>query len=213
MMIECFLVQSDFMIAFPFCLSSEVISVEWCLRHTSILCHDKYDVDFCEMHFYYLRLCCCCFWILAYGIFIQLKRNCVSNNQIFFQLLKYSILCFCNSAISDTCLAMEEWVENPHAASALSSILPCVDQRTTNNTLVQSKEVITDIVNVVNTYIYTFANANPSQTEFNYYNQSGPSMPPLCYPFDSLYQDRQCEPREVSMANASVVCLSSLSTS
>lgn len=110
-----------------------------------------------------------------------------------------------NNAISDTCLAMEEWVENPHAASALSSILPCVDQRTTNNTLVQSKEVITDIVNVVNTYIYTFANANPSQTEFNYYNQSGPSMPPLCYPFDSLYQDRQCEPREVSMANASVV--------
>uniref|UniRef100_A0A6N2MXL9 RING-CH-type domain-containing protein n=1 Tax=Salix viminalis TaxID=40686 RepID=A0A6N2MXL9_SALVM len=108
-------------------------------------------------------------------------------------------------AISDTCLAMEEWVENPHAASALSSILPCVDQRTTNNTLVQSKEVITDIVNVVNTYIYTFANANPSQTDFNYYNQSGPSMPPLCYPFDSHYQDRQCEPREVSMANASVV--------
>ncbi|KAJ6718852.1 TRANSMEMBRANE PROTEIN [Salix purpurea] len=112
-----------------------------------------------------------------------------------------------NNAISDTCLAMEEWVENPHAASALSSILPCVDQRTTNNTLVQSKEVITDIVNVVNTYIYTFANANPSQTDFNYYNQSGPSMPPLCYPFDSHYQDRQCEPREVSMANASVVCL------
>ncbi|KAJ6771909.1 TRANSMEMBRANE PROTEIN [Salix koriyanagi] len=110
-----------------------------------------------------------------------------------------------NNAISDTCLAMEEWVENPHAASALSSILPCVDQRTTNNTLVQSKEVITDIVNVVNTYIYTFANANPSQTDFNYYNQSGPSMPPLCYPFDSHYQDRQCEPREVSMANASVV--------
>ncbi|KAJ6431757.1 hypothetical protein OIU84_019105 [Salix udensis] len=110
-----------------------------------------------------------------------------------------------NNAISDTCLAMEEWVENPHAASALSSILPCVDQRTTNNTLVQSKEVITDIVNVVNTYIYTFANANPSQTDFNYYNQSGPSMPPLCYPFDSHYQDRQCESREVSMANASVV--------
>ncbi|KAJ6721229.1 TRANSMEMBRANE PROTEIN [Salix viminalis] len=103
-----------------------------------------------------------------------------------------------NNAISDTCLAMEEWVENPHAASALSSILPCVDQRTTNNTLVQSKEVITDIVNVVNTYIYTFANANPSQTDFNYYNQSGPSMPPLCYPFDSHYQDRQCEsPRGV----------------
>ncbi|KAJ6889655.1 hypothetical protein NC651_023412 [Populus alba x Populus x berolinensis] len=102
-----------------------------------------------------------------------------------------------NNAISDTCLAMEEWVENPHAASALSSILPCVDQRTTNNTLVQSKEVITDIVNVVNTYIYTFANANPSQTEFNYYNQSGPSMPPLCYPLTLFIKIVNASPRSV----------------
>ncbi|XP_040962438.1 uncharacterized protein [Gossypium hirsutum] len=28
-----------------------------------------------------------------------------------------------NNAISDTCLAMEEWVENPHAETALSNIL------------------------------------------------------------------------------------------
>ncbi|EEF27875.1 conserved hypothetical protein [Ricinus communis] len=109
------------------------------------------------------------------------------------------------SAISDTCIAMEEWVDHPHAVTALSNILPCVDQSTTNKTLVQSKEVINDIVNVVNTYIYTFANANPSPTEFNYYNQSGPFMPPLCYPFDSQLQDRQCGFQEVSMTNASVV--------
>ncbi|KAF2317843.1 hypothetical protein GH714_041159 [Hevea brasiliensis] len=110
-----------------------------------------------------------------------------------------------NNAISDTCMAMEEWVDHPHAVTALSSILPCVDQSTTNKTLIQSKEVINDIVNVVNTYIYTFANANPSQTEYNYYNQSGPFMPPLCYPFDSQLQDRQCGPQEVSMTNASMV--------
>lgn len=125
--------------------------------------------------------------------------------------LSLSVSCFYISAISDTCLAMEEWVDNPHAATALSSILPCVDQRTTNKTLFQSKEVINDIVNVVNTYIYTFANANPSQTEYNYYNQSGPAMLPLCYPFDSRLQDRECASQEVSMANASVVCLSILS--
>ncbi|XWS69297.1 hypothetical protein CRYUN_Cryun04dG0166800 [Craigia yunnanensis] len=107
--------------------------------------------------------------------------------------------------ISDTCLAMEEWVENPHAETALSNILPCVDQRTTNHTLTQSKQVINSIVNVVNTYIYTFSNSDPSPDDNRYYNQSGPPMPPLCYPFDSQLQDRQCGSYEVSMANASLV--------
>ncbi|KAJ4829350.1 hypothetical protein Tsubulata_024229 [Turnera subulata] len=110
-----------------------------------------------------------------------------------------------NNAISDTCIAMEEWADNPHASTALTSILACVDSGTTNKTLIQSKVVINDIVNVVNTYIYTFANANPSQTDYNYFNQSGPLMPPLCYPFDSQLQDRQCGPQEVSMANSSMV--------
>ena len=116
----------------------------------------------------------------------------------------------CFSAISDTCLAMEEWVENPHAETALSNILPCVDQRTTNHTLTQSKQVINSIVNVVNTYIYTFSNSDPSPDDNRYYNQSGPPMPPLCYPFDSQLQDRQCGSSEVSMANASLVFLSNL---
>ncbi|XP_030512925.1 uncharacterized protein LOC115726959 [Rhodamnia argentea] len=110
-----------------------------------------------------------------------------------------------NNAISDTCMAMEEWVENPHAESALSDILPCVDQRTTNQTLVQSKQVITDIVNVVNRFIYTYANTYPAQGNLYYYNQSGPMMPPLCYPFDSALKDRQCGSQEVSIANASLV--------
>ncbi|XVF85321.1 hypothetical protein PTKIN_Ptkin17bG0108000 [Pterospermum kingtungense] len=110
-----------------------------------------------------------------------------------------------NNATSDTCLAMEEWVENPHAETALSNILPCVDQRTTNHTLTQSKQVINSIVNVVNTYIYSFANLDPSPDDIRYYNQSGPPMPPLCYPFDSQLQERQCGSYEVSMANASLV--------
>ncbi|KAK8636762.1 hypothetical protein V6N13_124500 [Hibiscus sabdariffa] len=110
-----------------------------------------------------------------------------------------------NNAISDTCLAMEEWVEHPHAETALSNILPCVDKRTTNHTLIQSKHVISSIVNVVNTYIYTFANSDPSPDDNRYYNQSGPSMPPLCSPFDSQLQNRQCGSNEVSMANASLV--------
>ncbi|GAV80408.1 hypothetical protein CFOL_v3_23869 [Cephalotus follicularis] len=109
------------------------------------------------------------------------------------------------NAISDTCVAMEEWVDHPHAETALSDILPCVDQRTTNQTLVQSKKVITDIVNVVNQFIYTYANTYPSEGNMNYYNQSGPMMPPLCYPFDSSLEVRECGSNEVAMANASLV--------
>ncbi|KAK6921647.1 hypothetical protein RJ641_012154, partial [Dillenia turbinata] len=110
-----------------------------------------------------------------------------------------------NSAISDTCTAMEEWVDNPQAETALSDILPCVDERTTNRTLVQSKQVITSIVVVVNQVIYSVVDANPSQGDPNYYNQSGPQMLPLCYPFDAQLQEAQCGSWEVSTANASEV--------
>ncbi|CAI9785427.1 unnamed protein product [Fraxinus pennsylvanica] len=111
-----------------------------------------------------------------------------------------------NNAISDTCMAMGEWVENPHAETALSNILPCVDQRTTNQTLFKSKQVINDIVNIVNQYVDSAANANPPPQAFPYYfNQSGPAIPHLCYPYDSQLQDRQCTAEEVSMANASLV--------
>ncbi|RDY03934.1 hypothetical protein CR513_12411, partial [Mucuna pruriens] len=110
-----------------------------------------------------------------------------------------------NNAISDTCMAMGEWVENPHAESALSNILPCVDQKTTNKTLFQSKQVVTNIVSVVNRFIYNTADASPSEGSMNYYNQSGPAMPPLCYPFDSQFRHRQCTAQEVSSANASLV--------
>ncbi|CAN0871383.1 hypothetical protein LINGRAHAP2_LOCUS9826 [Linum grandiflorum] len=110
-----------------------------------------------------------------------------------------------HNAITDTCTAMDEWVQNPQAATTLGDILPCVDQNTTNKTLTQSKEVINNLANVVNTYIYTFANVDPSRNDFNYYNQSGPPMPPMCYMFDSQLHERQCALQEVSVANASLV--------
>ncbi|KAM7277249.1 hypothetical protein ACFE04_019115 [Oxalis oulophora] len=71
--------------------------------------------------------------------------------------------------------------------------------------LQQSKQVTTDIVNVINQFIYTYANTYPSEGATNYYNQSGPSMPPLCYPFDGQLQMRECTVIEVSMENASSV--------
>ncbi|KVH96221.1 hypothetical protein Ccrd_001689 [Cynara cardunculus var. scolymus] len=111
-----------------------------------------------------------------------------------------------NNAISDTCMAMGQWVDNPHAETALSNILPCVDQGTTNDTLYKSKLVVNDITNIINGFIGTFANSNaPPGVNSNYYNQSGPLMPYLCYPYDSRLQDLECPSQEVSMANASVV--------
>ncbi|XP_031113576.1 uncharacterized protein LOC116017184 [Ipomoea triloba] len=111
-----------------------------------------------------------------------------------------------DNAISDTCMAMEEWVDNPHAETALSNILPCVDQRTTNRTLIKSKQVVVDVANVVNGFIDTYANANPTDpVNSNYYNQSGPFMPHLCYPYDSQLQDLPCPSEQVSVANASLV--------
>ncbi|XP_026402892.1 uncharacterized protein LOC113298379 [Papaver somniferum] len=111
-----------------------------------------------------------------------------------------------NNAISDTCVAMDEWVENPNDETALSNILPCVDQVTTSKTLTQSKEVINQLVNIVNTAIWSFANWDPPpQDTFAYSNQSGPLMPPLCSPFDSQLHDRPCASEEVSFSNASLV--------
>ncbi|KAL2335324.1 hypothetical protein Fmac_016537 [Flemingia macrophylla] len=99
---------------------------------------------------------------------------------------------------------MGEWVANPHTKSALSDVLPCVDQKTTNKTLIQSKQVVTNIASVINQFIYNTANLNSTLGSLGYYNQSGPKMPPLCYPFDSQLQERQCTDQEVSSANASM---------
>lgn len=119
----------------------------------------------------------------------------------------YNYVLFEHSVVGDTCTAMNEWVQHPHAETALSNILPCVDEKTTNQTLYQSKDVILQVVNVVNTVIWSIANINnPIQNSNSYYyNQSGPLMPPLCAPFDSQMQSKNCSSYEVSFDNASSV--------
>ncbi|XP_076881897.1 uncharacterized protein LOC143530169 [Bidens hawaiensis] len=121
-----------------------------------------------------------------------------------------SILCgvfvILNNAISDTCLAMDQWVDHRNAETALSDILPCVDQRTTNQTLYKSKQVINDLGNIVNGFIGSYANSYGAPSgNSNYYNQSGPLMPYVCSPYDSQLQERKCSLGEVSMSNASLV--------
>ncbi|KAJ6793451.1 uncharacterized protein M6B38_374475 [Iris pallida] len=112
-----------------------------------------------------------------------------------------------NNAVGDTCTSMDEWVRYPQAETALSNILPCVDEQTTNKTLYQSKDVIRQLVNMVNTAIFSIANSNspPQNSNSFFYNQSGTLMPSLCSPYNSSLLSQQCQPQEVSFDNASMV--------
>lgn len=103
---------------------------------------------------------------------------------------------------------MEQWVENPTAHTALDDILPCVDNATSQETLMRSKEVTSQLVDLVNEVITNVSNINfaPNFVPM-YYNQSGPLLPLLCNPFFSNFTDRACTPGEVDLNNATQVSL------
>ncbi|GLJ08549.1 hypothetical protein SUGI_0091140 [Cryptomeria japonica] len=111
-----------------------------------------------------------------------------------------------NNALADTCVAMEEWVDHPNANTNLDHILPCVNQSMANQTLYRSKEVTSDLVNVINRVIWNVANIDVSPSAGPiYYNQSGPQMPALCNPYDNEMKDQQCSPQQVNFTNADQV--------
>uniref|UniRef100_A0A9I9CYM1 Transmembrane protein n=1 Tax=Cucumis melo TaxID=3656 RepID=A0A9I9CYM1_CUCME len=112
-----------------------------------------------------------------------------------------------HNVVADTCVSMNEWVQNPTAHTALDDILPCVDNATAQETLTQSKNVAFQLVDVVNNVITGIANGNfpPSAGAPFYFNQSGSSMPILCNPFYSNLTDRLCASGEVELGNATVV--------
>lgn len=100
----------------------------------------------------------------------------------------------------------DQWVQNPTAHTALDDILPCVDNATAQETMLQTKNVTHQLVNVVNGIINTVANRNfPPQLAPLYYNQSGPLVPVLCNPFHSDLSERMCAYGEVSLHNSSEV--------
>ncbi|KAL5576074.1 hypothetical protein UlMin_017773 [Ulmus minor] len=109
-----------------------------------------------------------------------------------------------HNAVADTCVAMEEWVENPTARSALDDILPCVDNQTAQETLYETKDVTFQMVDVVNQFITNIANLNipPQAGPPLYYAQSGPLLPILCNPFHPNITSRQCARGEVDLNNA-----------
>ncbi|KAK6120485.1 hypothetical protein DH2020_045778 [Rehmannia glutinosa] len=112
-----------------------------------------------------------------------------------------------HNVMGDTCVAMNEWVVNPTAHTALDDIIPCVDPATAQEALSQSKEVTLQMVQLVNGIIANVSNANlpPNAGPF-YYNQSGPLVPLLCNPYNPDKTDRRiCTTGEVDLNNATQV--------
>ncbi|KAH9621357.1 hypothetical protein KSS87_005679 [Heliosperma pusillum] len=111
-----------------------------------------------------------------------------------------------HNAAADTCMAMHQWVENPTAHTALDEILPCVDPAVSQDTLKRSKEVTSQLVDLVNSVISNVSNINfgPQFKPF-YFNQSGPLLPFLCNPFNPDFTDRMCSTGEVNLNNATQV--------
>ncbi|XP_047158177.1 uncharacterized protein LOC124828835 [Vigna umbellata] len=111
-----------------------------------------------------------------------------------------------HNATADSCVAVNEWIQYPIAHTAMDDILPCVDNATAQETFLRSKEVTSELVNLVNQVITNASNINfaPNFTPL-YYNQSGPLMPLLCNPFHPDMTDRQCDPGEVTLSNATQV--------
>ncbi|BBG95550.1 hypothetical protein Prudu_004125 [Prunus dulcis] len=108
-------------------------------------------------------------WILVAGTFILCGTFLLLHN-----------------VAADTCVAMNEWVQNPTAHTALDDILPCVDSATTQETLLRSKEVTAQLVNLINEVITNVSNINFAANFVPmYFNQSGPLVPILCNPFFS----------------------------
>lgn len=107
---------------------------------------------------------------------------------------------------ADTCVAMDQWVQNPMAHTALDDILPCVDNATAQETLTRTKEVTSQLANIMNFVVNNVSNINfPPNVPTLYFNQSGPRLPSLCNPFNPDLTDRACQPGEVDLENATRV--------
>ncbi|KAH1232723.1 hypothetical protein GmHk_09G025309 [Glycine max] len=125
-------------------------------------------------------------WILVAGTFILC-----------------GVFLFLHNVVADTCVAMDEWVQNPTAHTALDEILPCVDNATAQETLFRTRDVTHQLANLLGNIVSNVTNRNlPPAAGPLYYNQSGPLMPPLCNPFNNDLTNRSCADGEVSLDKA-----------
>ncbi|XP_050234576.1 uncharacterized protein LOC126682855 [Mercurialis annua] len=127
-------------------------------------------------------------------------------------LLLCCVFLILHNVAGDTCVAMDEWVQNPTARTALDDILSCVDKATAQQILSESKQVTFQLDLVVNSFINNVSNVDPPKNlppnlppelKKLYYNQSGPLVPVLCNPFNSDMTPRKCAAGEVDFGNAS----------
>ncbi|TXG62219.1 hypothetical protein EZV62_013582 [Acer yangbiense] len=128
-------------------------------------------------------------WILVAGTFILC-----------------GIFLLLHNVTADTCVAMNQYVQHPAAHTALDKIIPCVDNATAQETLMRTKEVSSQLVEVINTVISNVSNINfaPNFVPM-YFNQSGPLVPKLCNPFRPDLTNRVCSAGEVDYDNATQV--------
>ncbi|WCJ40443.1 hypothetical protein M5689_021359 [Euphorbia peplus] len=110
-----------------------------------------------------------------------------------------------HNAVADTCVAMDEWLENPRANSPVSlQLLPCMDKKTAEQTLNTSRATAYFLIDASNKYIKGVANQQlPPTAGPLYHNQSGPLVPLVCNPFNPDFSNRKCAPAEVNISDAS----------
>ncbi|XP_058004424.1 uncharacterized protein LOC110666004 isoform X2 [Hevea brasiliensis] len=108
-----------------------------------------------------------------------------------------------HNVVADTCVAVDDWLQNPTANASLSlQFLPCMDNKTAQETLKATKETSSYLINVVNKYIIEVANRDlPPTAGVLYLNQKGPPVPLLCNPFNSDLTERDCTHAEVNFSN------------
>ncbi|XP_073273627.1 uncharacterized protein [Primulina huaijiensis] len=114
-----------------------------------------------------------------------------------------------HNMMGDTCVAMNDWVMNPSAHTALDKVIPCVDVDTAQETLSQSKDVTFQVVRLVNGIITNVSNAQnlppPSVAPLISYNQSGPFVPLLCNPYNIDKTNRTCAAGEADLSNVTQI--------
>lgn len=112
------------------------------------------------------------------------------------------------SVVADSCVALDDWLQNPMADSAIENIIPRLDNETSQKIYSTTRKVTYGVVNVINSDIINVTNVNmPPSAGPLYYNQSGPLMPLLCNPLHPDLSDRKCLPGEVTFDDASQASL------
>lgn len=109
--------------------------------------------------------------------------------------------------MADTCVAVDDWLQNPSANAPLSlQFLPCMDNETAQATLKATKQTSFYVINVVNKFIIEASNRDvPPDAGILYVNQSGPPVPLLCNPYYPDLTERDCSHAEVNFGNVAQV--------